>query len=146
SSPGDTRYTSAIFTNPEKHLTEVYAAAYNSFIDRYEELNEEIEKANDQEKSSLISKKNLLEEALTNFGDPNNPIQGGGILAFHMKKSPYISSHIKNLDKEAFEKTEEDVNATRFDVKGNELSKIDLASNRILYLLSSIKKHDKEGN
>jgi len=145
-SPGDTRYTSAIFTNPEKYLKEVYNIARNKFIDKYEEFNIKIEKANEEEKPILIERRNLLEDALTNFGDPNNPIKGGGLLAFHIKKSPYMSTYTKDLDREAFEKTEEDITATRYDIKGNELSKIDLASNRVSYLIKSIKKYDTDGN
>lgn len=140
--PGDTRFTSAIFTDPERYLPNVYTHVRNTFIDKRLELLAAAEKAEGLEKEALLRKISILEEGIINFGLEDLT---EGLVAYHTEKSPFLSSEIKDLDKEAFQTTKSDIMATAFDKSGNEISMKEIASNPVLYLIKGLKEYDKEG-
>lgn len=135
---GDTRFTSAVFNNPEIFLPEIYDSVKDALIDRRTEFIDQAEETEGVEKEDLLRKVNLLTDALTNYGN-----SAAGLIAFHLEKSPFLSEQTKEINKEAFEKTRSDVDATRFDKAGNDLSMMDMASNQVLYLVKSLREYDE---
>lgn len=142
---GNTTFTSAVFINPEKYLTNLYDRVYNTLEDKRVEFEEQIENADSILKEELLRKARLLDYILEdqNFGEYSTK---NGLIGLHLSKSPYLQEHIKDLDNEVYATTKADIAATKFDIQGNELSKIDMATDRLKFLLGSIKKLDKDGN
>lgn len=146
---GNTMFTSALFTMPNKIipgtsqtlLGAVYDTAYDVLATRKGEFEALAEEANPVEAERYLRKATLIQDALRNWGDPS---QVNGMIAFHMQKSPFISAQLKDIDKETFAVTESDVEASRFDKSGNELSMMDLASNQVLYIVKSLREY-KDG-
>lgn len=135
---GDSRFTSAIFTQPEIFLPDVYEEVRNRLEQKQADLVEIATQLEGIEADDAFKAASIIGDALRNWGDSSV-----GTIAFHLEKSPFLSSETKNIDKEVFEKTRADVDATRqFDKAGNDLSMMDLASNQVLYLVKSIKQYE----
>lgn len=143
---GNTMFTSELFNRPNKIipatgktlLGSVYDAVYDVLSTRKSEFEALVEEAEPVEAERLMRKATLLQDALKNWGDPS---QVTGMIAFHMEKSPFISTQVKDLEKETFAVTQSDIEASRFDKSGNELSMMDLASNQVIYILKSLKEY-----
>lgn len=92
----------------------------------------------------------ILDEVLANFGDVTASLTGeqeSGVISYHLNKSQYLQFNPKNVDPEEIGTiTSEDIEATRFDRKGNEVSMKELAANEVLYLVKSIRTFDIKGN
>lgn len=133
-------FTSAAFVNPEKYLSNIYDHVFNTLEDKRVEFLELAEKADLIEKEELLRKAKLLDYILEDniFGTYDLK---SGLIGLHLSKSAYLKDQIKNLDQETYSKTQADIQNTKFDVKGNELAKIDIATNRLKFVLSSLKKY-----
>lgn len=150
-SRGNNKFLSAYFTSPDlilkssgKSILEtVYDEVYFTLSDKVEDLKEELNNAEDLEKENITRKITLIEDALNNWG---SPVQKEGMIAFHMLKSNLIMDTVKDLDEDAFNVTKEDLEATRFDKGGSELSSEDMASNQVIYLINTLNKYDKNNN
>lgn len=142
-SSGSNKWTSVIFRQPEAVLPLIY----ESIKGQFEKMREEFIS---QEQTS-ITKGNIriLDEVLTNFGDITNSLVGDqveGVISYHLNKSEYLQFNPKNIDAEQIGIiTSEDIEATRFDRKGNEVSMKDMAANEVLYLVKSIRSFDNNG-
>ena len=137
---GNTMFTSAVFTVPELVLPELFDVSRDKFIERKNEFQAEADASEGLIKEQAQKKANLLQDALNNWGELSGKT---GLTAFYLEKSPFLSAQTKNIDKSVFEKTQSDVNATRFDKSGNDLSMMDLASNQVLHLVKSLREFDK---
>lgn len=140
---GNTMFSSVLFTKPEILLPEIMGAVKNKFIQKYNENTTALETAEGLAKENLLKQSALLKDAIINWGELDGDT---GVIAFWMEKSPYISEQTKLIDKDRFAKTQEDVDATRFDKSGNDLSMMDLASNQVLHLIKSLKDYDADGS
>ena len=137
---GDTRFTTAVFRNPEVWLPYVYNKVKEKMSAYRTALLEEIPTLEGAEKIEAENNLNLLNEALVNYGNVNE-----GFIAYHLEKNTILTQSTKDLDVEAFSKTQEDIENTRFDKSGNELSSVDLASNQVLFLVNTIRELTSTG-
>ena len=153
---GNTMFTSALFTMPEvimksgKTLLETMygyidekgnaTGALGKFIDRRDALLKEADALKGVKKKRITDKADILSDAINNWGNLRE-----GVIAYHVDKSPFLGEQLKNIDKDTFTKTKEDVDSVRFDKAGNDLSMMDLTSNQVLYLIKSIKDRQKDG-
>jgi predicted GNAT family acetyltransferase len=153
---GNTMFTSALFTMPEvimksgKTLLETMygyidekgnaTGALGKFIDRRDALLKEADALKGVKKKRITDKAGILSDAINNWGNLRE-----GVIAYHVDKSPFLGQQLKNIDKDTFTKTKEDVDSVRFDKAGNDLSMMDLTSNQVLYLIKSIKDRQKDG-
>lgn len=138
---GDTRFTTAVFRNPEVFLPYVYDKVKIKMAAYRTALVEAIPTLEGAEKIEAENNLNIIEHALENYGNVNE-----GFIAYHLEKNSILTQATKDLDAEAFAKTQEDIENTRFDKSGNELSSVDLASNQVLFLVNTIREMDKDGN
>jgi len=140
--PGSTPYTTATFNNPDVFLKRTYNVVKNAFINKEKELKEKVKTLDGDARDQVQRQLLLLNDVINNFGDYDT---NTGIIAYHKEKSQYLQEQVKNMDKDAFRTTKADVDATRFDIAGNELNTIKSGSDRVQYLMGSILKHDENG-
>lgn len=141
--PGDTRFTSAVFSDPETYLEEIYNEVYERLEDREIELQELASASEGADKIEYERLAAIISNTLDHFSPYS---ENEGIIPFHLSKSPYLKEHVRNIDQDTYRKTASDIAASRFDVAGNELSKIKMASDRVTFLLNNLKKYDINGN
>lgn len=135
---GNTKWTSALFTNTDTILPAILAEVKGRLSARREEFAAAADTVEGVEKERIIKKVLLLDDAITNWGNSRE-----GLVEFYLDKSPFIGEQTKNIDKDRFEKTQSDINATRFDVSGADLSMKDLSSNQVLYLVKGLREYKK---
>lgn len=135
-------YTNAVFTNPEAYIEDIYFNVYDKMFDMMKSLSEQSAEATGVEKDEIDRRLNIIKTALQSFGtyEDNN-----GFVGFHLEKSPYMQEQVKNIDKEAYAKTQSDIEAASWSTPNNGLSTLKMASDRVLFLLNNIKKYNTKG-
>jgi len=137
----DASFTSALFTNPEKYLKNIYDFSLREFIEAEKTLLDTAALTQDPaQKKFMLKNANILSQAIKNFGDLNE-----GVFSYYVEKSPFLKDKIKILDNDAFNITKEDVETVKFDKRGDEISSIEKASNQVAFLIKSLQKTNSNG-
>jgi predicted NAD-dependent protein-ADP-ribosyltransferase YbiA (DUF1768 family) len=138
----ETPYTTQLHNNPDVFLKNAYIRIKKKVRDRRDELKLEVKTAKGTAKEDKKRQLNLLQNVLENWGQYSDT---NGILAFHKYNSPYLEEHTKNMDKESSSVSEADKNAVRGWDDANSLTKLEMASDRVTFLMNSIHRYDDKG-
>ncbi len=135
-----------------------YTGVWEKLKEIYNETASQLDQTSEEnpEYQKLVKKLNILEFSLLNFGtnvskedstvtpsDITNAINSGkGIIAYHMKKSKYLTFEDRFEIEDVEDKTTNDKDGYSHKA-GNEVSMKDLASKEVLYVIRSLFKYEK---
>ena len=132
----------ALFSNYPLRI-ELYKQAYNNFVQRLQELDQEVEGKDPSTVTAQLHAIKVLEYAIDNFGDITS---NTGVIAYHRERSKYLTFESKFIQ-DSEDTTSDDLSQLElFERTGNKYSIKDLATNQTLYMIKSLKATDKNGN
>lgn len=139
-------FTASVVTN-EKVASRAYGYVKSMFEARRKALLEQLKTTSDPIEQERISDKvRILTAGIANFGDPNKPFvnpETKGLIAYHRKKSKYLSFQDKFMELDKMEEDQYKKGRGEFGSSGNELSVKENSRAETLYLLRSLHKIDK---
>jgi len=130
------QFAGALQEVPERYLPFVYNQMRNKLQNRLDNLLQ-----TETLDAEQINEKLYLESVLDNWGNTKE-----GFIQLHLEKNKFIDNQKLVIDEESFAVTQDDVESTRFDFSGNELSSTQLAGKSTNFVLSMVMNLDKKGN
>ena len=145
----------ALYNQPEVILPALYQKTKELFVQKLIDVETKLKTETDLGKiKDLDNQKKILNFTIKNFGEPQNWVEAmtketdAGIVAYHLKKSQFLSYIPKSLDRDILEEiaeSTEGVLETTWQKSSTKFSMTELASNQIKTLLFAAKKYDDRG-
>jgi len=133
---------SDMFTSKQS-LVNAYTLVKESIEDKIDELSK------DAENNALAL--SILNRAIVNFGDINsileqNNIDGNTTIEYHLRKSKILDFRTKEFNDDDVREDSPDYISQKENQENGKLSFEDLANERVLYLIRTLKSYKKEDN
>ena len=131
------------FLNSKKSIKYVYGKIKSMFENKLAELSEDVE-----ENEYAIS---VLQTAIDDFGDiddtiDNKRLNDSTTISYHLRRSKLLDFKTKTLDESDEKNVDPDTNIQKALADNGELSFEDLANEKVLFLIRTLKQYDVNGN
>ena len=130
------------FLNSKSSIKYVYGKIKKVFENKLLELSEDVE-----ENGYAIS---ILQTAIDDFGDINNTIDNKRLndsttISYHLRRSKLLDFKTKTLDESDEKNIDPDTNIQKALADNGELSFEDMANEKVLFLIRTLKQYDVNG-
>ena len=131
------------FLGSKESIKYVYTNIKETFEDKLIKLKEDVEK-----NAYAIS---VIQTALDNFGDINDTIDNKKLndsttISYHLRSSKILDFKTKTLDESDEKNVNLDTNIQKQLAENGELSFEDMANEKVLFLIRTLKRYDSKGN
>lgn len=131
------------FLGSKESIKYVYTNVKQAFEDKLVKLKEDVEK-----NAYAIS---VIQTALNNFGDINDTIDNKKLndsttISYHLRSSKILDFKTKTLDESDEKNVNLDTNIQKQLAENGELSFEDMANEKVLFLIRTLKQYDSKGN